>query len=215
MRAIFLAAVAALATGETAAAETLDWRRSCDRWEHVPASETLGSPASALLFCTREDGSTWLALRVDCLSEPVRMAMHYQPGFRFEPPVREAPPASEPGAADAELSEALRVIARIPYEDSGIRVRSPEEIAAGHEMVYVDFQSFGYTGIAEPDGAGTWVFAEPEPLSPVFSRLMSGAHVDIRLLSSGVTERFPLRGSGKALRPVVESCRLAKRDEDR
>ena len=114
-----------------------------------------------------------------------------------------------------EDREAAAVMAAIPYEDSGIRI-APEALGGPTEMVFMDFQSFGYTGVAHfQDRGETWKFEEKQPLSPIFSRMISGNYADIKLLAYGVTERFPLRGSGKALRPVVETCRLAKRERDR
>ena len=217
MRAISRAVLCAAVFGfaPSAQAEVNDRRSACDRWEHIPGSETLGSPPTALLFCSREDESRYLALRIDCRADPLGMVIHYTPGFAFTPPPRPEPePAPQAGTKEADEAEAARLIAAVPYEDSGIKVIKQAELEEGKEMIFLDFQSFGYTGIAGQHQAA-WVFVEREPLSPIFSRLITGNYADFKLLSSGITERFPLRGSGKALRPVVEACRIAKNAQDK
>lgn len=215
MRHLGLAVVACTAvfSGTDAAAEVQNLRNACSKWEYVPASETLKTPAAALLFCKNEE-TAWLALRIDCRLDPVRMVVHYTPGFPFEPP---APPAPETDqnltAEEADAEQARRLLDAIPYEDSGIKLLDPADLASGREMVFLDFQTFGYTGIAEL-ARNAWVFEEEQPLSPIFSRLISGNYADFKLMNADITERFPLRGSGKALRPVVEQCRIAKRDAE-
>ncbi|MEM7437958.1 MAG: hypothetical protein AAF393_00055 [Pseudomonadota bacterium] len=196
-----------------AAAEVQNRRADCAAWEFVPGSEGLKTPSTALLFCGTGE-NTWLALRIDCQLDPVRMVVHYTPGFEFTPPAPKKPKsAPKLNAAQAAEREARAVLDAIPYEDSGIKIIDPENLGAGREMVFLDFQSFGYTGIAElKDGA--WIFVEEQPLAPIFSRLITGNYADFKLLNAGITERFPLRGSGKALRPVVEECRIAKRDAE-
>lgn len=206
----------ALCAAQPLAAQVIDRRADCSDWQHVPASDTLGSPATAMLFCSDADTQKeWLALRIDCRTEPVAMVVHYQPGFAYSPP---PPPAPKPepvlSAQEAEDRAAVALLSSLPYEDSGVTVIPPAEVAQGHEMVFLDFQSFGYTGIAKPRDAA-FVFEEKQPLSPIFSRIISGNFADFKLLNAGITERFPLRGSGKALRPVVETCRIAKREADR
>lgn len=198
-------------------AETINRRNECDRWEHIPASEELGSVPTALLFCNRNE-QKWLALRVDCDVDNVRMVVRYRPGFSYAPPA--IAQDFETGAEGddqltAEEREAAAVVAAIPYHDSGIRTEPMSE-GGPTEMVFMDFQSFGYTGVAHyQDRDGDWEFIEKQPLSPIFSRMITGNYADIKLLAYGITERFPLRGSSKALRPVVETCRVAKRNAER
>lgn len=219
MRKVILAGVWSLGilACSGAAAEVTNLRNSCDPWEYVPASETLQTAPAALLFCNREDGTKWLALRVDCRVDPVRMQVRYTPAHGYAPPPPPEPdPEPQVSAEEADLKEAARLLAEVPYDDSGIKIVSDAALAAGHEMVFLDFQSFGYTAIAKYLGpGGAWEFDEPNPLSPIFSRMITGNYADFKLLPTNVTERFPLRGSGKALRPVVESCRQAKRAQDR
>ncbi|MEM6619611.1 MAG: hypothetical protein AAF761_00830 [Pseudomonadota bacterium] len=208
------ALTAGLWPAEAAAQEVANRRDACNPWEHVPASEALGTPATALLFCTDAQDRQVLALRIDCQTAPVRMVVRYRPLFAFDPPViKEPDPEPLPEGVTQAEADAKRLFDAIPYEDSGVVIRDGG-VGPGQEMVFMDFQSFGYTGVADWD-APEWVFVEKEPLSPMFSRLITGNFADIKLLAYGITERFPLRGSGKALRPVVETCRIAKRDADR
>lgn len=212
-----LAAAATLAPASVGA-ETLNWRNSCDRWEHIPASESLGSPETALLFCSNDADQKWLALQVHCDVSVPTMVIRYRPGFDFEPPViaQEIESGTEGGdQLSAEDREAAALVAAIPYNDSGIRTE-PNAIGGPSEMVFMDFRSFGYTNVANfDDSTNDWTFVEKQPLSPVFSRMVSGNFADIKLLAYDKTERFPLRGSSKALRPVIEVCRIAKREADR
>ena len=146
------------------------------------------------------------------------MVIRYRPGFDFTPPViaQDTGNGSEAGdQLSAEDREAAALVAAIPYHDSGIRTE-PSALGGPTEMVFMDFRSFGYTNVANYDDAdGVWTFIEKQPLSPVFSRLVSGNFADIKLLAYNQTERFPLRGSSKALRPVIEACRIAKRNADK
>ncbi len=208
----------AMVLGTSAQAERLNWRNGCERWEHIPASETFGNPATAMLFCNRKDDSTWMAMQVYCDVNIPTMVVRYRPGFEFTPPVIEQDAESGAEGSDqlsAEDREAAALVASIPYNDSGIRT---EQTPTGGptEMVFMDFGSFGYTNVAHyDDGGRVWEFVEKQPLSPVFSRLLSGNFTDIKLLAYDTTERFPLRGSSKAIRPVIEVCRIAKREADK
>lgn len=212
-----LAALAALFASE-AQAERLNWRNDCSRWEHVPANKSLGNPETALLFCETPEKETWLAVQVYCDANIPTMVMRYRPGFEYSPPViaQDTENGSEAGdQLSAEDREAAALVAAIPYNDSGIRTELAST-GGPTEMVFMDFGSFGYTNVAHyDDDAHEWEFVEKEPLSPVFSRLVSGNYTDIKLLAYDKTERFPLRGSSKALRPVIEVCRIAKREADK
>lgn len=205
-----------LALGATAAqADIINRRNQCARWEYIPASDALGSPETALLFCNDED-RTWLSLRIECRPDEKRLAITYQPGFSYAKPTKQQPAIalgteeSLPPSADPE--EVIADFSAIPLEDAPT-VNNLQTIDApgAKEMIFFDFKSFGYTSVAYFGGNDDWQFFEPEPLSPVFSRLITGNYADISLLATGTTERLPLRGSSKALRPLVESCRKAKR----
>ncbi len=200
--------------GATAAqADVVNRREQCGKWEYIPASKVLGNPETALLFCSDEE-TTWMSLRIECLAEEKRIAVTYRPGYIFTPPTLpevEFVAAAEITETDAEITNADgEIIEDIPFVNPAITSDSsfPD---APREMVFFDFRSFGYTGVAYFLAENSdWKFYEPEPLSPVFSRLITGNYADISLMATGITERLPLRGSGKALRPVVETCRLAK-----
>lgn len=213
-----LALLAVTSLPAPATAERINWRNNCSPWEHIPASEAFGNPATALLFCTNADEETWLAMQVHCDAAAPNMVIRYRPGFAFTPPVMAQDTDNGTEAGDqlsAEDREAAALVAAIPYNDSGIRTQ-PNSLGGPTEMVFMDFRSFGYTNVANYDDAtGVWTFLENQPLSPVFSRLVSGNYADIKLLAYEQTERFPLRGSSKALRPVIETCRVAKREADK
>ncbi len=205
-----------LVLGATAAqADIINRRNQCARWEYIPASEALGSPETALLFCNEED-RTWLSLRIECRPDEKRLAITYQPGFPYDKPRNQTPAVTlgteEVAAAPADPKEVIADFSAIPLEGDPVAddlKTTPKEVAK--EMIFFDFRSFGYTSVAYFGGNDDWQFFEPEPLSPVFSRLITGNYADISLLATGTTERLPLRGSSKALRPLVESCRIAKR----
>lgn len=210
--------IGATSVPTTASAERINWRNNCSPWEHIPANETFGNPATALLFCASEAEETWLAMQVYCDVETPNMVIRFRPGFDFNPPTiaQDTEKKSEAGdQLSAEDREAAALVAEIPYHDSGIRTE-PTSLGGPTEMVFMDFRSFGYTNVANYDDAkGDWTFIEKEPLSPLFKRLVSGNFADIKLMAYEQTERFPLRGSSKALRPVIEVCRIAKREAEK
>jgi len=197
----------------TAQAELLNRRKQCDKWEYIPASEQFSTPDTALLFCTQED-KTWMALKIQCLAKQKRMAVAYRPGFDFAPTPVEPPETVTETADEAALSEDVEftLIDSIPLESEVDTVFVPEFPDIPREMVFLNFQSFGYTSVAYFFAKDAeWKFFEPEPMSQIFAKLISGNFADFSLLATETTERFPLKGSGKALRPVVEACRLAKK----
>jgi hypothetical protein len=202
----------AIMTATSTQAETINRRGECDAWEYIPSSDVFGNAATALLFCNR-DTEKWLALRIECDVAGLQMAVRYRPGFVYTAPESEQEQKTGAEGMDqlsAEDRAAAALVAAIPYVDSGIKTQ-PEPTGGPAEMVFMDFQSFGYTGVAHYDGeVGDWAFVEKEPLSPIFSRMMTGNYADIKLLGYGNTERFPLRGSNKALRPVIQACLSAK-----
>ena len=208
-------AVCTLTLGATTAqADIINRRNQCDRWEYIPASEALGSPETALLFC-KEDSRTWLSLRIECRPNEKRLAIAYQPGFPYTKPAKKQPEIAletqEENVAPADPEDVVADFSAIPLEGDPVAddLQNDSDSAA-KEMIFFDFRSFGYTSVAYFGDNDDWQFFEPEPQSPVFSRLITGNYADISLLATGTTERLPLRGSGKALRPLVESCRKAK-----
>jgi len=198
----------ALVGATVAQAETINRRAQCDLWEYIPANESLGSTDTALLFCSEEE-RVWLSLRIECLAKEKRMAITYRPGFSYDQPTALVSSTQEQVLeTEGEVSENL--FASIPLENaSALPHEEPDNVP--RDMVFFDFKSFGYTSVAYFGDNSDWQFFEPEPLSPVFLRLIAGSYADISLLATGTTERLPLRGSGKALRPIVETCRKAKR----
>ncbi len=181
--------------------ETINLRNSCDTWEHVPANEALKSPVAALLQCADDDG-TWLSLQIMCFTKTAEIEFRYRPGYAIVSPI---PPA--PDTASVEVSQTDDTLI-----DETAEVIEPALIPLGErEMLFFDFPSVGVTNVVNYDfNAQDWGYTEKEPLSPLFLKLISGNYADVSLLATGLTERLPLRGSTKALRPVVEACRIAK-----
>ena len=195
--------------GATAAqADVINRRAQCDLWEYIPANESLGSTGTALLFC-KEEERVWLSLRIECLADEKRMAITYRPGFSYDhPAVLVSGSQEQVLETQGEISENL--FASIPLVNAtALLLEEPDDMP--RDMVFFDFKSFGYTSVAYYGDNSDWQFFEPEPLSPLFLPLIAGSYADISLLATGTTERLPLRGSGKALRPIVETCRKAKR----
>lgn len=181
-------------------AETINLRKSCDIWEHIPANKALKSPVAALLQCTDSKGS-WLALQIMCFPETAEIEFRYRPGYPIVSPI------PTPEIAPVELESTLEQNQSLPEE-----IIEPSHVPLGQkEMVFFDFPDVGITRILEYDfDVRDWSYKEKSPTSALFANLISGNYADISLLALGITERVPLKGSTKALRPVVESCRLAK-----
>ena len=209
----YLMITAALTIPTTAKAELINWGDNCNPWEHVPAEETYGNSDTALLFCINDNEQTWLALQLYCDPETANMIVHYRPGFDFQPPMipqnNDKILTSNDTESAADL-EAAALVEAIPYNDGGIQTKLTSQSGLA-EMVLMNFNSFVYTNVANYDDATrVWSFIEKEPLSPFFGHLVSDNFVDIKLMAYGQSERFPLRGSSKALRPLIEVCRLSK-----
>lgn len=212
-----LAAAATLAPASVGA-ETLNWRNSCDRWEHIPASESLDSPETALLFCSNDADQKWLALQVHCDVSVPTMVIRYRPGFDFEPPViaQEIESGTEGGdQLSAEDREAAALVAAILITTAEFAQSQTPLVGQRKWCSWIfgplDTPMLPILTTVPMTGR----LFEKQPLSPVFSRMVSGNFADIKLLAYDKTERFPLRGSSKALRPVIEVCRIAKREADR
>lgn len=184
--------------------ETINLRNDCDTWEHIPANEALKSPVAALLQCA-DDNGTWLSLQIMCFTKTAEIEFRYRPGYPIISPIPPQAAAKEPAVITVSQSD-----------DS--LVTTTEEVSepstpplAEKEMLFFDFPKIGVTNVVKYDfNSKDWGYIEKEPLSPLFLKLISGNYADVSLLATGTTERLPLRGSTKALRPVVEACRLAK-----
>lgn len=190
--------------------ETINLRNACDKWEHIPASEALKSPVAALLQCT-DDNSTWLSLQIMCFTETAEIEFRYRPGYPIVSPIPPEKETADPAVISvAETNDSL--VATMTEE-----VSEPSAAPlAEKEMLFFDFPKVGVTNVVKYDfNSKDWGFFEKEPLSPLFLKLISGNYADVSLLATGVTERLPLRGSTKALRPVIEACRIAKNNLER
>jgi hypothetical protein len=188
----------------TGYSETINLQNSCDTWEHVPANDALKSPVSALLQCS-DDNGTWLSLQIMCFTKTAEIEFRYRPGYPIVSPI---PPA--PKTEKTTLVEVVQTgETQIGETDAAIE---PAMAPLGiREMLFFDFPKIGVTNVVNYDfAARDWGYTEKEPLSPLFLKLISGSYADVSLLATQVTERLPLRGSTKALRPVVEACRIAK-----
>ncbi len=180
--------------------DTISLRKSCKPWQQIPANATLKSPAAALLQCANDTG-TWLSLQITCQTETAELELRYRPGYAIIPPVNEnIPPNTRPLTASTE-PQVDTVPADKPLTEK--------------EMLSFDFSKLGVTYVVTYDfDAQNWMAREKEPLATLFRSLRSGRYVDVSLLPTGHTERIPLRGATKAIKPVVKSCRSAKKKLD-
>jgi hypothetical protein len=185
--------------------ETINLRNACAKWEHIPANKALKSPVAALLQCT-DDDNTWLSLQIMCFTETAEIEFRYRPGYPIVSPIPPGEKTAEPTVIT--VAQADDSLVAIPIEEMSEPSTPP---LAEKEMLFFDFPKVGVTNVVKYDfNSKDWGFFEKEPLSPLFMKLISGNYADVSLLATGVTERLPLRGSTKALRPVVEACRIAK-----
>lgn len=202
-----------------AQAELYNLRNACDPWEAIPANEYLKSPIAALLTCS-DDNGTRLALQIMCHAQTAEIEFRYRPGYPIGTPKRieEAEIVLPEVAAEIVTDTPADISPEVIAEPQASQQPEEPQIAAlgAREMLFFDFSALGFTAVVDYDhDAGDWSYVEKEPLSPMFLNLIRGNHADVNLLATGQTERLPLRGSTKALRPVVETCRLAKRKLDR
>ncbi len=175
--------------------ETINLRNSCLPWEAIPANEALKSPIAALLQCNDETHN-WMAMQIVCIKETAEIKYRYKTSYPITTPI--AP------------SEVTSVQTETPNSDA-----APTPLGE-KEMLFFDFPKLGVTSVVNYDfNAKDWAYTEKEPLAPLFHSLISGNYADVSLLATGLTERLPLRGSTKAIGPVVETCRIAKRELDR
>ena len=189
--------------------ETINLRKSCAPWEAVPANEALKSPVAALLQCS-DNTHNWMALQIVCIAETAEIKYRYKTSYPIKPPTEQL------------LATTLTVVENTTVlsdetSQTEIQDNNLDAIPLGQkEMLFFDFPKFGVTSIVKYDfDMQDWHDTEKEPLAPLFRSLISGNYADVSLLATGVTERLPLRGSTKAIGPVVETCRIAKRTLDK
>lgn len=186
--------------------ETINLRNSCEKWEHIPANEALKSPAAALLQCSDENG-TWLAMQIMCFSDTAEIELRYRPSYPIVSPIQATSVNSEP-----EIVEVAQNTTELDEQDLELEDAEPAVPPLGEkEMLFFDFPKLGVTSVVKYDfDTRDWSYREKQPLAPLFRSLISGNYADVSLLATSISERLPLRGSTKALRPVVETCRIAK-----
>jgi len=212
LKTFLLSAFAGMCIAGAAQAELYNLRNACDPWEAIPANEYLKSPIAALLTCSDDNGAR-LALQIMCHAETAEIEFRYRPGYPIGTPKRtEEPEIVLPEITAEVTTETTAEIIAEPQESQEPKIA----LLGAREMLFFDFSALGFTAVVDYDhDAKDWSYVEKEPLSPMFLNLIRGNYADVNLLATGQTERLPLRGSTKALRPVVETCRLAKRKLDR
>lgn len=189
-----------LFAGNAAHADIINRTNSCDKWEHIPANEALKSPVAALLQCNDDNGA-WLALQITCGVATAEIELRYRPGFPIVSPL-------------PEPIDIVEIIPSVEGDNLQQEAIEPEYQSLGkQEMLFFNFPDKGSTRIVEYDfETRDWSYRDKQPLSMLYSNMKSGSFADITLLALGITERLPLRGSSKALGPVVEACRIAKKE---
>jgi len=193
--------------------ETINLRKSCAPWEAIPANEALKSPVAALLQCS-DNTHNWMALQIVCIAETAEIKYRYKTSYPIHPPID--PPTEPQLTATLTVVENTTVISdESPQTETQDNESTPIPLGQ-KEMLFFDFPKLGVTSIVKYDfDMGDWHDTEKEPLATLFRSLINGNYADVSLLATGVTERLPLRGSTKAIGPVVETCRLAKRALDK
>lgn len=195
--------------------ETINLRKSCAPWEAVPANKALKSPIAALLQCS-DDAHSWMALQIVCIAETAEIKFRFRPSYPIVSPI-ETPVEAEVPVTTASLENTGVVSDETPQPETQNSDPAPAPAALGEkEMLFFDFPKLGVTRVMRYDfDKKDWHDSEKEPLAQLFRNLISGNYADVSLLATGVTERLPLRGSTKAIGPVVETCRVAKRKLDK
>lgn len=211
-----IAGLAFLTLSSTAGfSDTINLRKSCEPWEHIPANEALKSPVAALLLCSDEEGS-WLSMQIMCFPETAEIELRYRPSFPIVAPIPPEVEAEDLLPVDVAQNEEPQTDATPELELEQLAIEPGLPPLGEKEMLFFDFPRIGVTSVVKY-GFDTrdWTYREREPMAQLFRSLISGNYADVSLLATGTAERLPLRGSTKALRPVVETCRLAKRKLDK
>jgi|GEM_PF-2174805 len=193
--------------------ETINLRDSCAPWEAIPANKALESPVAALLQCS-DNTHNWMALQIVCIAETAEIKYRYKTSYPIPPPT--APPTEPLLTTTLTVVENTTVISDVSQQTE-TQDNEPAPVPLGQkEMLFFDFPKLGVTSIVKYDfDMEDWHDTEKEPLATLFRSLISGNYADVSLLATGITERLPLRGSTKAIGPVVETCRIAKRTLDK
>lgn len=178
-------------------------RQNCARWQLIPANEALGSPAAALLECSDETENIWLSLQLICLDRARGIAVRYRPGYPVTLPYFDpTTPGSSPEDRVAQDEEVVFEVAAPQDVVEPVGSHSP---VAGISLMFPGM-GFHHSGHLDGD-RGDWVFEISSIHYPAFDRLASGSYVDVLFDRSEITERLPLRGSGKAIRRVLRACK--------
>ncbi len=190
--------------------ETINLRQSCSPWEHIPANELLDTPSSALLQCTDDEG-IWLAVQIMCFTETAELEFRYKPRHAINAPIKPKPEVIEaPVLITLSDGSTIELISSPNTENSD--TEEDEARLGEREMLFFNFPKVGVTSVVNYNyDAKDWSYRDKEPLGPLFRNFIAGNYADVSLIATGLTERLPLKGSTKALRPVVEACRIAKR----
>jgi len=206
-----IAPLAALTiTASAGYSETINLRNSCEPWEHIPKNETWGTPASALLQCSDDQG-VWLAVQIMCFTETAEMEFRYRPRYEIAAPVKPEP-VIEPPVEVVTLANGNTINLADLTLPKTKEIEPKEPTLAENEMLFFDLPKIGVSSVATYDyDAKDWSYRDKEPLGPLFWHLVGANFVKISLVTTGVTEQLPLKGSSKAIRPILEACRIAKR----
>ncbi len=146
-----------------------------------------------------------------CFTETAELEFRYRPRHPITAPVKQEPVAPPPPevitlANGATVSVPDLVLSEI------IDAEPKEDTLGEKEMLFFNFPKVGVTTVVNYDyEIKDWSYRDKEPLGPLFRNFIGGNFADVSLIATGITERLPLKGSTKALRPVVEACRIAKR----
>ena len=190
--------------------EVINLRNSCEPWEHIPENETLGTPSSALLQCT-DDNGIWLAVQIMCFTQTAELEFRYRPRYSIAAPVKPTPEA-ENAPEVVTLANGTTINITDLTSPKVVEIEPKKEKLNEKEMLFFNFPKIGVTSVVNYDyEVKDWSYRDKEPLGPLFRNFIGGNFADVSLIATGITERLPLKGSTKALRPVVETCRIAKR----
>ena len=206
-----------LSSAPSVQAEIIDLRNTCGPWEHIPANDIPelpvtahipSTPITAILSCS-DDTKVWEALKVMCFPETAEIEYIYRPSYNFI-----APKPNDPNEIDVATNDTKRDAGNLETtllsDETPIDQTDTPSIKT-REMLTFDFRKVGVTHVVSYYfDAKEWHHRISEPRAQLFQRMIHGNYTDITLLAAGKTERLSLRGSTKALRPVIETCRKVK-----
>ena len=199
-------------------AETVNLRNSCELWKHIPAkvipelpvtAHIESTPITALLSCANEN-KVWNALKIMCFPKTAEIEYRYQSSYDIATPI---PPnlQDEINLVENDTTQGDDPIESASFNNE-IDQHTPKTPSLNaREMLTFDFRRVGITNVVSYDfDTNDWHYRLKEPRAQLFQRLIHGNYTDVTFLATGITERLPLRGSTKALRPVIETCRKAR-----